>query len=184
MAGPRKPPSAWKRLNRWARGAEGQKWTHRAPALLVAATALWISYWHIRHVCLDHGYDVVGASLAPLSVDGLVIVASRYVTHAKTWAGKISAYLGFTAGVAATLFGNLLTADPDLWSQLIATWPAAAVVLTGLILHLGDRKPRPKKKPAQTKAQAAREPQHAEARTRQARARQTNTAEQPALSPA
>ncbi len=130
-----------RRIKRWLAGEAGQKWTHRAPVLVVAVVALYVSYWHIRHVCLMHGYDPVSAAITPFSVDGLVIVAARYITRAKTPAGKAAAAGSFVAGVLATLAGNILTAQPDPVGYGTAVWPAVAVVLTGLVLHWGDRKP-------------------------------------------
>lgn len=135
-----------RKIKRWLRSESGQTWTHRAPGLIVAAVALYVSYWHIRHVCLVNGYDLVSASLTPLSVDGLVIVSARYISKAKTALGKGCALFGFLLGVAATLAGNLLSAQPTTIGYGVATWPAIAVVATGAILHWGDAKKKPAKR--------------------------------------
>lgn len=111
---------------------------------MVAGVALYVSYWHIRGEALNHGYDAVGAAILPLSVDGLVIVSARYVTRAKTLVGRLASAVGFALGVIATLIGNLLTADGTPVGYGFATWPAIAVVATGVILHWGDAKPKPK----------------------------------------
>lgn len=141
-----------RKIKRWLRSESGQTWTHRAPGLIVAGVALYVSYWHIRHVCLTNGYDEVSASLTPLSVDGLVIVSARYISKAKTMLGKACAMFGFVLGVAATLAGNLLSALPTVIGYGVATWPAIAVVATGAILHWGDAKkkakPTTRRKPA------------------------------------
>lgn len=42
----------------------------------IAGIAAWVSYWHMVEVALAHGEQPVAAHLLPLSVDGLVIVAS------------------------------------------------------------------------------------------------------------
>ena len=38
--------------------------------------AAWVSYWHMVRVSLDAGEALLAAHLLPLSVDGLVVVAS------------------------------------------------------------------------------------------------------------
>jgi hypothetical protein len=129
----------------WLRSDAGQKLTHRSPALLVAGVALYVSYFHIREVLIHHGYDQIGAAVTPLSVDGLVIVAARYISHARTPIGKAFAGAGFAAGVLATVAGNVLAAEPTTVGYATAVWPALAVVLTGGILHWGDAKPKPKR---------------------------------------
>lgn len=42
----------------------------------IAGIAAWVSYWHMAGVAARYGEDSVSAHLLPLSVDGLVIVAS------------------------------------------------------------------------------------------------------------
>jgi hypothetical protein len=43
---------------------------------VIAAIAAWVSYWHMAAVALRYGEAAVSAHLLPLTVDGLVIVAS------------------------------------------------------------------------------------------------------------
>ncbi|MDQ1295510.1 MAG: hypothetical protein QG608_3395 [Actinomycetota bacterium] len=42
----------------------------------VAGIAAWVSYWHMVDVAMTHGEHPVSAHLVPVSVDGLVVVAS------------------------------------------------------------------------------------------------------------
>lgn len=42
----------------------------------IAGIAAWVSYWHMAAVALEYGEAPVAAHLLPLSVDGLVVVAS------------------------------------------------------------------------------------------------------------
>jgi hypothetical protein len=42
----------------------------------VAAIAAWVSYWHMVEVAAAHGEQTTSAHLLPVSVDGLVVVAS------------------------------------------------------------------------------------------------------------
>ncbi|MFY1688141.1 DUF2637 domain-containing protein [Plantactinospora sp. WMMB782] len=142
---PRRPPTRWQKFRRWLRSERGKAFTHQSPALLVAGVALYVSYWHIRHVLLEHGYDQVSAAITPLSVDGLVIVAARYITRARTPLAKAFAMAGFGAGVLATLAGNVLAAEPTTVGYAVAVWPAVAVVLTGAVLHWGEAKPKRKR---------------------------------------
>ncbi|MDQ1250347.1 MAG: hypothetical protein QG597_4726 [Actinomycetota bacterium] len=43
---------------------------------VIAGIAAWVSYWHMVSVALRHGEGPTSAHLIPLSVDGLVVVAS------------------------------------------------------------------------------------------------------------
>lgn len=47
-----------------------------AAAAGIAAVAAWVSYWHMVEVAIAYGEAAEAAHLLPLSVDGLVIVAS------------------------------------------------------------------------------------------------------------
>jgi hypothetical protein len=43
---------------------------------VIAGIAAWVSYWHMVSVAARNGESVTSAHLLPLSVDGLVVVAS------------------------------------------------------------------------------------------------------------
>ncbi|GII23175.1 DUF2637 domain-containing protein [Planosporangium mesophilum] len=43
---------------------------------IIAGIAAWVSYWHMVGVCIRYGETTVSAHLMPLSVDGLIAVAS------------------------------------------------------------------------------------------------------------
>jgi hypothetical protein len=49
------------------------RWTATA---VIAGIAAWVSYWHMVSVAERHGESTTSAHLLPLSVDGLVVVAS------------------------------------------------------------------------------------------------------------
>ena len=51
-------------------------WVRMAATAAIAAIAAWVSYWHMVEVAARHGETPVSARLVPLSVDGLVVVAS------------------------------------------------------------------------------------------------------------
>jgi hypothetical protein len=137
-----------RRFRRWLRSAAGQKATHLAPVVAVALVALYVSYGHIRHVALAHGYGEIGADLLPLSVDGMVIAAARYITRARNAVGRACAVGAFVLGILATLAGNLLASQHDIIGRGTAVWPAIAVVGTGAVLHWGEARPKRKRQPA------------------------------------
>lgn len=152
---------AQRKLNWWARTGKALRsetartWSHRSPALMVAAVALYVSYWHIREIAAAHTHDLIAPMILPLSVDGLLIVSARYVTRAKTPLGKVFSMVGFVLGMLATLAGNLLTSDGTAIGYGVATWPAVAVIVTGVILHWGDAKPKAKAATPRTRAAKA-----------------------------
>jgi hypothetical protein len=51
-------------------------WVRRAATATIAGIAAWVSYWHMVGVCVRYGESPTSAHLIPLSVDGLVVVAS------------------------------------------------------------------------------------------------------------
>ncbi|GGK32462.1 hypothetical protein GCM10010124_26550 [Pilimelia terevasa] len=63
-----------------------------AATTLIAGIAAWVSYWHMTAVAVRYGETSGSAHLLPLSVDGLIVVASiclvelggRITTHIRT----------------------------------------------------------------------------------------------------
>jgi hypothetical protein len=51
-------------------------WSRVAAAAVIAGIAAWVSYWHMVAVATRYGEATDSAHLLPLSVDGLVVVAS------------------------------------------------------------------------------------------------------------
>lgn len=51
---------------------------------VVAGVAAWVSYWHLVELARMAGEEGIAAHLLPLSVDGLVIVASAYLRDTDT----------------------------------------------------------------------------------------------------
>jgi len=124
-----------------------QAWVHRGCALLVAGVAAYSSYAHQRQFALDGGADPVAAALWPLSVDGLVVLASTglLTQHAGTtrrarWAMR----LAFLLGVAVSLAANIAAAPALTWQPIVvAGWPPLALLLAvDLVLH-SRRRDRP-----------------------------------------
>jgi hypothetical protein len=146
-------PSRFTRLARWMRSAKGQQFTHTAPALVVFGVAAYQSYWHTVEVVTAAGEGAHGvAHIMALAVDGMMIVAARYMTHAPSRVGKVISAQSFALGVLMTIGMNYLAADPNPLSRLIAVVPAVALIGTAAMLHWGGRKPA--KRPAQARTRA------------------------------
>lgn len=65
----------------------------------IAAIAAWVSYWHMAGVAARYGETDAAPYLIPLSVDGLVVVASVCLVEL---AGRINAIAGEPAAAADT----------------------------------------------------------------------------------
>ncbi len=51
---------------------------------VVAGVAAWVSYWHLVELARIAGEEGIAAHLLPLSVDGLIVVASAYLRDTDT----------------------------------------------------------------------------------------------------
>ena len=120
--------------------ARGESWIARSCAVIVAGVAAYSSYAHQRDFALDGGADPVTAALWPLSVDGLVILASLGLLrqHSETsrrtrWAVRSA----FLLGVIVSLAANIAAAPTLAWQPIVvAGWPPLALLLgIELILH-------------------------------------------------
>jgi hypothetical protein len=75
----------------------GMAHVRRGVTAIIAGIAAWVSYWHMVAVASQHGETPSASHLIPVSVDGLVVVASVCLVEL---AGRIRAQ---AAGVTATL---------------------------------------------------------------------------------
>jgi transposase-like protein len=112
--------------------------------IVVAGVAAVLSYAHMRHLAIEAG-EGWRADLLPLSVDGMMVVASM-TALARRRAGE-QAWFAWTAiflGVAASLAANVAAAEPTLKGRLVAGWaPLALLFAFELLLQQGrthDRK--------------------------------------------
>lgn len=98
--------------------------------LLVAAVAALMSYGHLRAVAASQGENA--AAVFPLSVDGLIVAASLVllVRRRSGQAGGSLAWTGLLLGVAATIAGNIASAEPTILARLVAAWPPVAFALS------------------------------------------------------
>ena len=94
------------------------------PVAVVAVAAGWQSYTHICALALMTGQSVTDARLLPVAVDGLIVAGSVILL-----AGSPLGWLGLVPGIAATVFGNVMSAVPHgPLAAAVAAWPAAALV--------------------------------------------------------
>lgn len=114
-------------------------WTRVArnsSAAVVAGIAGYASYWHQTAVALRAGERTELAHLIPLSVDGMLIVASIAMVDDRQNGRKprLSAKVAFALGIAASVGANVAAAHPTLLGRTVAAWPALALLLVVEIL--------------------------------------------------
>ena len=102
-----------------------------ASTVAVASIAAWSSYSHMVHVALRYGERPEVAYVLPISVDGMLLVASTVMVDDKRAGGAVrwSARVAFTAGVAASVAANIAAGQPTLGARIVAAWPAVALLL-------------------------------------------------------
>ncbi|MFI5587220.1 DUF2637 domain-containing protein [Amycolatopsis sp. NPDC051758] len=120
-------------------GAGWRRWLQRGAAGLVAAVAAYASYEHQRAFALGHGAHGIAAAVWPLSVDGLLVLASLALLDpglplARGWV-RLVVRVAFAAGICVSLAANVAAAGG--WSAagvLVAGWPPVALLLSAEIL--------------------------------------------------
>ena len=86
------------------------------------------------------GADPAGAALWPLSVDGLLVLATVGVLRAERLSrlGWVAVWLSFWLGIAASLAANIAAAPTLAWHpMLVAGWPPIALLLAVELLAHG-----------------------------------------------
>jgi hypothetical protein len=126
------------------RQSRGDTWVRRGCALVVAGVAAYSSYAHQRHFALVGGADPVSAALWPLSVDGLLVLASLGLVRARSSAtvrARLALWVAFLLGVAVSLAANIAAAPTLSWQPvLVAGWPPLALLLAvELVVHSRSR---------------------------------------------
>lgn len=126
------------------RQADFEVWVRRGCALVVAGVAAYASYEHQREFALDGGSDAVTAALWPLSVDGLLVLATVGLLkpgQQRDRRTRIVVWATFLAGIAVSLAANIAAAPTLSWQPvLVAGWPPVALLLAvELLAHRSDR---------------------------------------------
>jgi hypothetical protein len=108
-------------------------WLRRGSALVVTVVAAYASYEHQRRFASVWGSEQVSAVLWPLSVDGLVVLASLGLLEVGPGARlrvRWSVRTAFLLGVAVSLLANIAAAPVLTWqSVVVAGWPPVALLL-------------------------------------------------------
>jgi hypothetical protein len=107
----------------------------------VAAIAAWSSWSHMVHVALRFGERPEVAYVLPISVDGMLIVASTAMVDDQRTGRPVrwSARIAFLAGVTASVAANISAAQPTFGARIVAAWPAIALLLVVEMLSRARR---------------------------------------------
>ncbi|MFC8429229.1 DUF2637 domain-containing protein [Streptomyces sp. NPDC057253] len=95
---------------------------------------------HQREFALQGGADAVSATLWPLSVDGLLLLATVGLLNLSPNGGRRArtvVWLAFLLGIAVSLAANVAAAPALAWRpMLVAGWPPVALLLSvELLVH-------------------------------------------------
>jgi Protein of unknown function (DUF2637) len=119
--------------------------------LTVAGVAAVNSYQHMRDVALLGHQPHLLASTLPLSVDGLLVIASLAMAedkaqnrHARWWA-RIAFWFGATVSVVANIASTAVHYGDPL-SIAVSAWPPVALLIA---VEIMARPGRPKSTPSQ-----------------------------------
>ena len=123
-----------------SRGFDLDTWIRPMCALVVAGVAAYASYVHQREFALQGGADTVSASLWPLSVDGLLLLATVGLLKPSgdhTRRARVAVWSAFLLGIAVSLAANVAAAPALEWKPvLVAGWPPVALLLSvELLVH-------------------------------------------------
>jgi len=102
----------------------------------VTMIAAWSSWSHMVHVALRFGERPEVAYVLPISVDGMLVVASTAMVEDKRAGRNVrwSARVAFGTGMAASVAANIAAAHPTPGARIVAAWPALAMLLVVEIL--------------------------------------------------
>ncbi|MFI8927687.1 DUF2637 domain-containing protein [Streptomyces sp. NPDC053474] len=136
--------------------ADSEVWVRRVGAVVVAGVAAYASYVHQREFALQGGADKTIATLWPLSVDGLLLLATVGVLKRSRGGDRRSrwvVWLAFLLGIAVSLAANIAAAPAVAWKPvLVAGWPPVALLLAVELLSdrsRGEAKSRVEQQPGE-----------------------------------
>jgi hypothetical protein len=119
----------------------------RVCSLVVAGVAAYASYRHQRAFALEGGADAVSAALWPLSVDGLLVLASAGLLKSRrvgVGRARIAAWSSFVLGIVVSMAANVASAPSLGWQPvLVAGWPPVALLLAVELLAYRSRVRQP-----------------------------------------
>lgn len=107
----------------------------KLPTWVVFGAATWQSFGHSIHLASAHGAS--DPWLLPISIDGLMIVAFRYVSHGKTKTARIAAGVVLAFAMMAVLTINFLAAPAGDWiGQALSVLPALGMIAVTVLMHM------------------------------------------------
>lgn len=112
--------------------ADLETWVRRGCTLIVAVVAAYSSYEHQRGFALHAGADPTNAMLWPLSVDGLLLLATVGLIKPgqQTRRMRAAVWSAFLGCIAVSLAANIAAAPRLAWQPvLVAGWPPVALLL-------------------------------------------------------
>ncbi|MFF2848866.1 DUF2637 domain-containing protein [Streptomyces sp. NPDC058001] len=114
----------------------------RGCALVVSAVAAYASYVHQRSFAIRGGADQISATLWPLSVDGLLLLATVGLLNGSSHSrgrARFAIWSAFLLGIVVSLAANIAAAPSLAWQPvLVAGWPPVALLLAvELLTHSG-----------------------------------------------
>jgi hypothetical protein len=120
-------------------------WVRRVAALVVAAVAAYASYQHQRAFALHGGADAASAGLWPLSVDGLLLLATAALLRSgrdhSSRRVRLAGWLAFGLGIGVSLAANIASAPTLAWQPvLVAGWPPVALLFAVELLAHGPQR--------------------------------------------
>ncbi|MFI0466563.1 DUF2637 domain-containing protein [Saccharopolyspora sp. 5N102] len=129
-----------------------------ACTLLVAVGAAYVSYRHGREFALRFGADTTTATLWPLIVDGLLMMATielwKTSNRHNAATGQWKAWLSFTLGIGLSLCANIASApELNIFSIAVAACPPLALLLSVELLNQALKRRR-----AETTVETVHEP--------------------------
>jgi hypothetical protein len=131
-----------------------EMWVRRGCALVVASVAAYASYEHQREFALRGGADPTSAMLWPLSVDGLLVLATVGLLKSGQRASRrvrVAVWSSFVLGIAVSLAANIAAAPRLAWQPvLVAGWPPVALLLAVELLAHRTRSRQAETEPTAT----------------------------------
>lgn len=128
----------------------GRRAGYAVSFVLVAGVAAYVSYGHIAEVArLAHQEEGL-AKVLPLSVDGLMLIATLAMAEDKAanrmprgWA-RVTFWIGAAVSVAANIASTLVHYGPDVLALAVAGWaPVALLLAIEVVARPGKPKPAP-----------------------------------------
>ena len=131
-------------------------WVQCFCTALVALGAAYASYRHGRDFALRFGSDHTTATIWPLIIDGLLIIATAELWKGPTHqTGRWAAWLAFTLGISLSLCANIAAApNLSIFAIAVAACPPLALLLAVELLNRALKRHRAER-PASSCAQPA-----------------------------